>query len=322
MKRSIPVIGLLLILAAAGCEKAELPKPLSGPSSVNTVQVVMGSDYGNQLFFELSSNTLISQNHREAWDLGFECGSTGRHIILNSSKFMAMSITASEDLAAVNGATPVEWLYDSQSGNIDSAAFHNWELNKVYIVDKGISVGGQQLGKVKMQLIDCNETSYTIRWGATLAATTFQTVTIPKSDQHNFSFFSFMSGETVAIEPQKAGWDLCFTSYTFTFADGTPYLVTGVLTNRNGVRVAESQLSFEEVDYAYASTTDYTADIDIIGYDWKVYDFDLSIYTVDFSRVYIVKAVDGLYYKLRFLDFYDSMGAKGAPTFEVQEIQP
>jgi hypothetical protein len=282
----------------------------------------MGSDYANQLFFDLGTASIVSHNDRAAWDLGFKCGTDGRHIILNSSKFMAMSKTDTEDLMAVTAATPVTWLYDNQSGKEDSSCFYNWELNKVYIIDKGISTAGQQLGKLKMQLLDQDATSYTIRWGASLDATQFQTAVIEKSDDYNFSFFSFTSAQPVLIEPKKDLWDLSFTSYTHIFGDGTPYLVTGVLSNRNGTRVFESPVAFDDITFAYASTADFSTDIDVIGYDWKTYNFDLSTYVIQFDKAYIIRSVDNLYYKLRFLDFYDAMGAKGAPTFELQEIVP
>jgi hypothetical protein len=304
------------------CEKDELPKPFSGNPSANTVQVSMGGDYANQLFFQLSSNSVVLMNNRESWDLGFECGTDGRQIILNSSKFMSMSKTESTDLAAVTSAAGSVWLYDSPSGKKDSAAFYNWELNKVYLIDRGNNTLGQPLGKMKMQIIAQDETSYTIRWGASISASQFQEATIQKSDDHNFSFFSFTTSQTVTVEPAKDGWDVCFTTYT-SFPDGeTAYLVTGLLTNRNAVRAYKSDIAFDDIDYGYASTVDYSADLDIIGYDWKVYDFDAATYVIDFSKVYVIKSVDGLYYKIRFLDFYDNMGVKGAPTFEVQELVP
>jgi len=310
----------VFLWAVTGCEKDELPKPVSGNPSANTVQVSMGSDYGNQLFFDLATNTIVSQNMRDIWDLGF--AGEGNEIILNSSKFMSLSKTDFTDLANVTSSTPVDWHYDNHAGKADSMAFYQWELDKVYIINRGQGLAGEQLGKLKMQIIGVDETSYTIRWGATLNAATFETATFQRSDLHNFTFFSFTSSGTVSVEPEKDQWDLCFTSYTFNFHDGTPYLVTGVLTNRNLVRAYESEIAFGDIDYGYASSLDYPADIDIIGYDWKVYDFDLATYTIDFSNAYVVKSVQERYYKIRFLDFYDSMGAKGAPTFEVQELVP
>ncbi len=323
MKRYALKVFLLLGLSVHfGCEKDELPKPFSGGPSVNTVQVNMGSDYANQLFFGLSSATIISQNNREIWDLGFSCAAGSRHIILNSSKYMALSVTNETDLSAVSSSTPVEWIYDDPAGALDSLAFRDWELNKVYILDRGVSITGQQIGKMKLQITAMDETGYTIQWAGTLNSQASQTAFIPRNGDYNFAFFSFNTNQTVNVEPPKNEWDLCFSSYTYVYDDGTPYLVTGVLSNRNLTRVIESELAFDEIDFTYAETATYTADIDIIGYDWKFYDFDLATYVIQYDKVYVIKSVEGLYYKLRFLDFYDQNGNKGAPGFELQEIVP
>lgn len=318
MKRLIAIAALAL--AAASCRKDELPKPLSGNTGANTVQVSMGGDYANQLFFSLESNSVVLMNNRESWDLGFACGAAGRHIILNSSKYMSMAKTQSTDLSAVTSAAGAEWLYDNAAGKEDSSAFYNWELNRVYLIDRGNNTLGQPLGRMKMQVIAQDETSYTIRWAMPVSSQVFHEATIQKSDDHNFAFFSFTTASTVTVEPPKADWDLAFTSYTYVFHDGTPYLVTGLLTNRSGTRAAKSDLPFEDVDYASASSIGFSTDIDVIGYDWKEYNFDLELYTVDFSKVFIVKSVENRYYKIRFLDFYDINGVKGAPTFEVEEL--
>lgn len=319
MKRFL--LFLTVLISLFSCEKEELPKPLTASPSANTVQVSMGSDYANQLFFELSSGTIVAQNNREEWDLGFECGSEGRHIVLNSSKFMAMSATDSYDLAAVNTQTSTTWKYDNAAGKEDSSAFYNWELNRVYIIDRGNTLTGQPIGKVKMQVTAYSETSYTIRW-ATIDALDFATVTMEKDDDYNFIFLSFTTGNSVDIEPPKTAWDLCFTSYTYVFHDGTPYLVTGVLTNRTLTRAIRSNLDFTSVNYTYASSLMYSTDLNVIGYDWKTYDFDLGTYIIQFDHVYVLKSVEGRYYKLRFLDFYDQSGNKGAPSFELQELVP
>lgn len=323
MKQHALTIFLLVTLAInSGCEKDELPKPVSGKSPANTIQVSMGSDYANQLFFELSSATIVSQNNREIWDLGFSCAAGSRHIILNSAKYMALSVTTETDLNAVSSSTPVEWTYDDQAGAEDSSAFVNWELNRVYILDRGVSITGQQIGKMKLQITAIDQSGYTIQWAGSLNSQTSQTAFIPRNTGYNFTFFSLATNQTVNVEPPKNAWDLCFSSYTYVYDDGTPYLVTGVLSNRNEVRIIESGLSFDDIDLGYAETAIYTADIDIIGYDWKFYDFDLATYVIQYDKVYIIRSVEGLYYKIRFLDFYDQSGNKGAPSFELQEIVP
>ena len=319
MRRILP---FLAVAALFSCEKAELPKPLSGAPSANTVSLTMGSDYANQLFFDLSSASIVSQNNREIWDLAFASGENNRMIALNSSKFMALSKTNETDLANVSAGTVVTWIYDNQKGMADSMAFSNWELNKVYIIDRGTTTLGTQIGKVKIRVTNFSATSYTIEW-APLAATTFSNNTIQKNSDYNFAFFSFEGqGQVVSVEPEKDKWDLEFTSYTYIYPDGVPYLVTGVLSNRNLVKVEETPLTYDAIDYTSAHATDFSDDLDIIGYDWKIYDFDLSTYLVQFDKNYIIKAVDGRYYKLRFLDFYDVSGSKGTPSFELQELVP
>lgn len=318
MKR---IVLLTVVMALFACEKKELPKPFKGTFG-NTISVSMGSDYGDQLFFELALGTVVAQNDRSIWDLAFESGADGREIMLNSSKYMAVSTTNETNLSNVTGTTPVTWIYDNPKGMADSLALHEWELNKVYILDRGLSAEGAALGKVKFHVTAQSATDYTIEWG-TVNSTTFTTSTIVKQDTHNASFFSFNNGgQTVSVEPPKDEWDLCFTSFTHVFEDETPYLVTGVLSNRNLVRVYETDQAFESIDYPFASALAYTSDLNVIGYDWKFYDFEQETYIIHSDKIYVVRSVENRYYKLRFLDFYDTSGAKGTPSFELQEVVP
>ena len=67
-------------------------------------------------------------------------------------------------------------------------------------------------------------------------------------------------------------------------------------------------------------TTEASSDLDVIGYDWKVFDFDLG-FVVDENRVYIIQDTDSDLYKLVFTSFYDSEGNKGNPQFTYQKLQ-
>lgn len=321
MKRHL-LIAFVMTAGLQACEKEELPKPYGAAPSASTVQVSMGGDYANQLFFDLAAVQVVSQNNREIWDLAFESSADGIRIRLNSSKFMAVSKTAQTDLGMVTASTPVSWSYDNAAGKEDSLAFYGWEPGKVYIIDRGNTVAGQPIGKLKMQVVSTDADSWTIRWGATLNATEFETRELQKSAAHDFIYFSFTSGQQVNVAPAKDAWDLCFTAYTYLFHDGTPYLVTGVLASTYGVETAESSQSFDDVSYADAVSADYAADLDLIGYDWKYYDFDLGTYTVQSNRVFLIRSVQSRYYKLRFIDFYDANGVKGAPTMEIKELVP
>jgi hypothetical protein len=315
----------LFSLAAlfVACEKNEIPVP-KHTTSANVKQVAMGGDYANQLFFSLDQQAIISQNNRAIWDLGFESGADGWHIVLNGAKLMAAGKTTETALVNVHESSGTVWNWDRPSGDYDSTAIGDWRNDQqVFIIDRGISTTGAILGMVKIIFHASDADSYDIEWADLQTATSvFQT--IPKDGNCNFTFFSFNNGgQTVTIEPAKTAWDLCFTSYTHVFDSHTPYLVTGVTANRSGVELAEyNGKPFAEIGYSDCLSTTFSDHINVIGYSWKTFDFDLSLYTVNSNRTFLVKTHENRYFKLRFLDFYDGNGVKGTPSFELQELIP
>lgn len=320
MKRTGLIIATTFLFLA--CEKAEIPvqKPIGEAA---TIQVEMGADYGNQLFFSIETKEVVRINHRETWDLGFENGETGRHIIVNGSKMMSCAATTINDLTQINSASGWEFAYDQPGGNLDSTAFGSWwNDDVVYILDRGVTVNGSSIGKIKLKITNVNTSGYLLEW-APLTSSEIQSSFISKTGSSNFIAFSFdNNGEIRDIEPPTANWQLCFTSYTHVYEDGTPYLVTGVLSNRKGVRVAKTSLAFDAITYSDVATANFEERINVIGYDWKTYDFDLSSYTVDPLKVYLIKTQNDRIFKLRFVDFYTETGVKGAPKFEAVELIP
>lgn len=316
---------ILLSFAAlfAACEKNEIPVP-KHTTSANVKQVSMGGDYANQLFFSLDQQEIISQNDRAIWDLGFESGANGWHIVLNGAKLMAAGKTNYTVLADVHNDNGIVWDWDRPSGSYDSTAIGEWRNDEqVYIIDRGVSTTGAPLGKVKVIFRSSDANSYEIEW-ADLGSASGISHTIQKENSRNFSFFSFNNGgQVVTIEPAKTDWELCFSSYTHVFDAHTPYLVNGVTSNRSGVLLAEfSGKPFAEVNYSDCLSTTFSEQINVIGYTWKTFDFNLSTYTVNSNRTFLIRNHENRYFKLRFLDFYDDHGVKGAPSFELQELVP
>jgi hypothetical protein len=134
------------------------------------------------------------------------------------------------------------------------------------------------------------------------------------------------------IAPERDAWDLQFTMYTHIFNETPdnieqpdtliPYLVTGVLQNPNGVAVAEHfEKPFAEITLGEAMSLVFDEDnIDVIGYDWKYFNFEAVTYDVLPNRVYIIRDTEGYLYKLQFIDFYSTTGEKGHPKFEFQRL--
>lgn len=315
---------LLTAIAFVSCEKDEIPRAKPTAGSADVVSVTMGGDYANQLFYNLEDKKVVSKNNREIWDLGFESSADGFHVVLNGAKLMAAAKTSATNLADVTSDADAAWAWDMPSGNFDSTAIGDWRTDHaVYIIDRGTSTLGTPLGKMKLKILSVDATKYEVEW-AGLEQTTSQQATVTKNASGTFTYFSFNNGQTLTIEPAKETWDICFTSYTHVFEeDHTPYLVTGVISNRYGVKVKPiSNKTFANINYTDYLSSVFDTKINNIGYNWKVYDFDVGVYTVDMSQNFIIETADGRAYKLHFLDFYDDFGVKGTPTMELQELVP
>jgi hypothetical protein len=153
-----------------------------------------------------------------------------------------------------------------------------------------------------------------------LDGTDIQAITVPKDASRSFTCYRFSSG-VVPIEPLRTSWDLVFTQYTHQFYEPfLPYIVTGVLSSTE-TRVATVRgRSFQEVMLADTVQFPFSSARDAIGYDWKTYSFETASYTVDQDKIYIIQDAEGYFHKLRFLDFYNTLGQVGCPRFEVRPL--
>jgi len=309
----------------ASCEKKEIPvdPPPPTPGDVTIRQVNMGSDYSDQIYYRLSDSGIVSVNDRSIWDLSFESSDEGWHVLINSSKGMKVSffegVGFQDELSLAN----VIWNYDASTGNLDSTAIGDWRsANGIYVVNRGYSTTGSFYGNKKFIVSDVNENFFTVEF-SDLNGNNHQVVEILKNSDLNYTQFSFDTG-LVEVEPEKNSWDFLFTQYTYIFTDieeVTPYQVTGVLLNPNNVQaLLIDTLSFENIDLEFASSIILSDKLDAIGYNWKSYGLNAGYYEIYSNQIYIIKDVEGIYYKLHFTDFYTETGLKGAPKFEFQKL--
>jgi len=321
-------VGIFLIcffanLLLSSCEKNELPIPKHDAGSVVTSSVSMESNYKYQVYFDLKTNTVVGQNLKTSWDMGFEATSNGYRIILNESKAMYAFNTGTSDFESVTDTTGFaagkKW--DASSGNLDSTAIGDWRINHaVYIIDRGYSETGTHQGFRKIKIVASGEDSYTVHF-AQLNGAGETTLEITKDSTYNFAFLSFATSGVVMVEPPKADWDLVFTQYIHVFYEPelTVYLVTGCLLNRSETRSAcDAQTPFSDIHFTSVPGYSFTTTCNAIGYDWK--EFDGTQYIIHPEKNYIIQDREGYYYKLHFIDFYNDQGVKGYPKFEFQQL--
>tara|TARA_B100000809_G_C15125174_1_gene525928 strand:- start:230 stop:1180 length:951 start_codon:yes stop_codon:yes gene_type:complete len=308
---------IITILFITACEKQESPIYKHETGEIIISQVELGKNYTQQVYFDLETNAIVSQNNKEDWDLSFESSENGSHILLNSSKAMAIIPFENTAFNQVYFTEQEDWRYDATSGNLDSTAIGDWN-NKVILIDRGYSSEGDKIGYSRFTIEQNKEGNFAIKY-QNLPEEEIQTYTVKKDKAYHFVQFSFDHGQ-VQYEPKKNTFDLIFTQYTHLFEENTPYLVTGILTNLK-MEIAEiNSPDFTAITMDDLTDLEFNNDRNNIGYNWKVYNYDDGTYSIFTEKIYIIKTNESFFYKLHFIDYYNQNGEKGTPTFEFQRL--
>jgi hypothetical protein len=320
-------ITLIIMLPLTSCFQEEEMIPPHEQGDLEEGIASIGSLYENQVFFDLFENREVSSNNLSDWDLSFESLTGGWVIRLNSAKFMLAGNSFDTTFSATLVRDSLDMLFDKSDGNPDSTAIGPWfdysedsiwSLRQVYLVDRGTDAQGLPLGFKKVQF-DIAANDFVMRYAdpGNSGETVVRIVRDPSMDLVHFSFDTGI----IDIAPLPELWSLLFTKYTTMLitdeGENYPYLVVGVLLNPNGVIAAlDSIHDFTELDANVLTDLEFTKQSDVIGYDWKYYNFDDGVYTIVPGLNYVIRDRDGYFYKLRFVDFYNALGVKGYPKFE------
>lgn len=325
MKQLVAKISWGLTLGAmglSGCLRDEIPVAAFDRGDAITAQVVMQADYRDQIWFDLSENQVVSSNARTAWDIGFVCADSVDLISLNTSLAASAVIVTDQSFAEIHKIGDLKLRPDHPTGQLDSMALFGLQPGQVAVIDRGYDPAGRLLGTRKLELLTSEPGSYRFRV-AKLDGSDEQEFSIAKDPVYNFLAFSFNTNEWVSIEPPKDTYDFVFTTYTHLFYDPEyqPYLVNGILLNPCETWAYEwDQVEFSRLGLADMDTISWSADWDVIGFDWKAFSLEDNQFSILPDRVYGVEDAEGFLYKIQFLDFYDPEGNKGSPLFSFQRL--
>lgn len=309
----------IIFTVLVACDIGEIPVDPRPPGLLTTTTIEMMENYQMQVYFDLYNNNLISENLRTDWDLAFESNPNGWRININSSKFMQVWEVDNQSYNSPLDLSNAIWRWDHQSGSPDSTAVGDYRNKEsFYVIDRGYNNDNSQIGYKKLNVESVNSDSYTIRL-ANIEGSIDTIIEIPKNLANEKIYFSFNDYSIKDIEPSH--WDLLFTTYTHLFSSNFPYLVSGVLTNTSHVKVVkDTTYHFDDISFENIKNFDFSTDQNIIGYDWKSYDLNTGVFTINSSINYIIETNSQKYFKLRFLDFYNENGTKGYPKFEYKEL--
>tara|TARA_B100000700_G_scaffold301696_1_gene371210 strand:+ start:244 stop:1221 length:978 start_codon:yes stop_codon:yes gene_type:complete len=306
------------------CEMQETPISPHEPGDIVTQQIVLEQDYKNQVFYNFKNNSVVSDNIKTDWDLGFVMHNNQDFIVLNSSTFMQVALVNTVGFEEIININNLEWQWDNPSG-IEYGTEISCEStsNNIYIIDRGYLLNGNKRGYKKLMIQEVTNDYYKIRY-ADLDNSGDTVIQINKENESSFISYSFNIDDKTSVFPQSDTWDLVFTQYTDFFSDTTTpaYLVTGVLTNYlNNILVALDTINeFEQITIEMINNYNFSNKQNEIGYNWKSFDLENNLYSINSSMIYIIRDVDGRYFKMRFIDFYNDFGEKGYPQFQLQEL--
>lgn len=327
MKARLHSVLFLFVLTVFlfSCEKAEKPVVLPPAGQTLMSVVTMGEQYENQVFFSFETNQIVKTSPVNSWDLAFQ--SDGCHVFMNGGKNIFIYNTHLIDPILVVDASNVpnkDWQFDSPCGLPDSTALADWQWtdgtskNEIYIA----KIADDDFKK--FVLLSSDAQSFHLAYG-NIDALQLDTIVIPKFQDYNFTYFSFDNGgQLLQPEPPKSTWDIVFTRYRYVYydLDNFTYLVSGVLLNpSNTMAMGDSINHFNAIQFDSNLLPQMSNKRDVIGFDWKKYNFDNGKYDVKTTKSYVVRNQQNHYWKIHFLDFYDNNGVKGSPSFEFERIQ-
>ena len=299
-------------------------------SAQNYVLVSTGESYGLQNYYRLNDDAQTSVPN-DAWDLqfffygdGIFINESSKTTFLEPSREIRFYRAPGDDFSAVFSSDEVSgkrlWNDETswQYGALNTLRDPNdpddlgWGRKNSDGTATGTRVFAVRLRDgqwKKFKILSRDFFEYRLQY-ANLDGSAEKIVTIPLPDFSPlvFGYFSFEKGEMISSVPFD--WDLVFQRYVTPLDDNMggilDYTVTGVLSNF-GVQVAQAT----QVNPATVAFENYrdslSAQPDVIGYDWKSFDFTNSNeWTVYDDRAYFVATRQGEIWKIVFIDFEGS----------------
>lgn len=310
--------------------------------TVITDTVVLGAGYANQVWYSLENDeqgTAVKDN----WDIGFDIieitsslhiNTHGGAKLWNYPKGDKSVYGTALDTNGLNGwqerfNSPYTWAagamgHYADPGNPFDLDWGQYDLNTHIVSGDSVYIIQLTNGDYKQLFIE-KLTSGTFYFKyADLDGSNEVSEQVNKSQftDKSLGYYSIVNKTTVNREPNRDKWELSFMQYA-DYAGPTMMTVTGVLHNRGReIKVAQADKVNDAATYMAFQGHAFFPDINMIGYDWKTYDYINDVYAVSDSTVYFMSIekenVGEDIWKLRFTGFSKT---DGSFIFDKQKLQ-
>lgn len=314
-------------------------------AQTNTDSVSVNAGYTHQVWYSFENGEVKSEQV-DNWDLAFEINGYNSSIRINHAGGTQLWIYPTADTAAwgsnldTTGISNWPALLNSDTswahGAFNNSANPNdqfdlgwgvYNMTTHHVTGDSIYIIQNTAGDYKaFKMLKLAGGVYSFEL-ANLDGSDVITRQVDKQafSERNFGYYSITNDETLNREPNRFDWDITFTQYGAPMPGFGVYPVTGVLQNK-GIEAAEVYPVNDPESYEDYQSAQFSTEMNIMGYDWKSYDFNSGGYVIADSTVYFCTDQMGNYWKLIFSDFDGSsngtfyftkekLGATGFETF-------
>jgi hypothetical protein len=324
-KISYLIFVVLLLIGLNSCEKK------SNSLVIKSETLSLGAGYTNDIYYRLSDG-LTTPVARANWDIALSVSPREASILTNGAAGVTLkSYPVSPGwtwATAIDTAGYHDWpaLYNSDTTWTEGAfnmnatghpnyGWANYDMVTHNLTGISLYIIKTRNGSYKKIWIEKKltvEQKYTFRYSDLNGSAENAVTLVVAGKNKNFVYYSLDTNAEVDREPETDLWDIVFTKW---IDNNLKYPVTGVLQNI-GVTALESS----DVDpmSEVMPATGYLTAISTIGADWKTVDMITYQYTIDETRVFLVKDLNNKIHRIRFKTFEGS--STGNLSFDVSTI--
>jgi hypothetical protein len=334
--RTFPLYVLILFTLITSCKKDE-----ENPTVAVNDSITMGAGYANDIYYSFATGIVKTQS-RTDWDIAFFTEARSSAIMVNCGAGEKLFTYPLGDTSVWNtnfdlsGISEWKTMYNSDTSWIFSAFEAHTNLSDPFdygwgtynslshdVVADSLYVLKLANGSYKkiwiVKKVSVNNVYY-VKVADTDGQNEVEvTIDCKNFSTKNFAYYNVVSNTVLDREPVKTSWDIVFTKYVsleqLSMGNPSP-VVTGVLLNRktSGIKVSEESVGVD----SYTSS-EFSDNFSIVGYDWKAFNGETFTYSIVPDRKYFIKTANKEVYKLVFKGFAGS--TSGNVSFEKKKVK-
>ena len=296
-------INYLSILLLAACFPKEDAVELT--PRINKSVMLDAGEYKNTVaFYSLDKAEVVAEASAMDWDFYID------EELIRLNYFRSMQVAKFDQswdkLEDTVGLDFRNLTYDSYE------SMSQWELaeDQIYVVDYGLD---NEFNPIGLTSVRFERTATGIKIWQNAIGSDYETF----EEVNEASFYYNIREKSTLDLPKETEYDIAFGKYTdlVTIDNITQdYVIYGAIQGK-ALAYYENE-PFDSVKTEQFNAIRLMNNKDVLGWDWKNYNRPKDAYEIVDNRTYLIMSNAGFKYKLRFVNFYNTAGQSGHPTFE------